>query len=44
MSHTHIGHSKRIKCTECSYSDTGDAFKDGCPYCGHKLKKGDNLK
>lgn len=39
MSNTFIGHSRKIKC-ECGYTDTGDSFKDGCPYCGTKL----NLK
>ena len=39
MSNTYIGHSKTIKCSECGYSDTGDAFKRGCPYCGGKELK-----
>ena len=36
MSNTYIGHSKQIKCEVCGYVDTGDAFKNGCPYCEDK--------
>lgn len=37
MSNTYIGHSSQLKC-KCGYVDTVESFKDGCPYCGTKLK------